>query len=625
MSEQLTMLRVFLASPGGLENEREAIRAVVDEFNKTEAVEEGFYFNLVTWEEMPATRTRPQDKINEGLQRSDYFVLLLWDRWGSPTGDPENRYKSGVEEEFRLAEKCCDDEKHPMEDIAVVFKAPSEAQMRDPGIQLQHVLDFRDELDTNKKIFYKQFDCIHNLESVFRGQLVDWLRARKREAGVDIDCDFVYEISPKPQLYAKALDTDCVAEEQICIARELESLGKLTQAETAYARASSDDDLDALHEYGRFLLRVGRINQAQHKFERMYELAELHGIEEMKSRALADMGVVCRTIGDFKKAMEHFTSALSINAGIDNPEGQANNLGNLGILMRMQGRLEEGRKMLCDAFGMNLRINNKRSMARNLDQIGIIYRVAGDLDIAQEYYEESREINSEIGNEKGLFDNAAHLGSVYRLRGDLTQAEEMYREAIIYNEKYSRKRMLGEVLGNLGTVYRCKGDLEKAEHFYNDSLAMNMAIDCKEGMAKQYAHLAMLAIRREDHDQAESMLMKSIEINMALGLKEGLASNYSSRGTLYVNEQKYGKAKAMFHNALRFNKELNCVPGIADCLGHLGNMYKMEGDVEASVEHYCQSYKLFVKAGMTPNARDVLRCLAAMEVDLSEVCGEMVT
>ena len=49
----------------------------------------------------------------------------------------------------------------------------------------------------------------------------------------------------------------------------------------------------------------------------------------------------------------------------------------------------------------------------------------------------------------------------------------------------------------------------------------------------------------------------------------------------------------------------------------------MEGNVEAAGEHYCQSYKHVMKAGMVPNAREVFNSLTALDVDVSKMCGEI--
>ena len=53
-------LRTFLASPGDLQKEREAIRAVIEDFNLSLADEFGYQIELRGWEDTVARFGRPQ-------------------------------------------------------------------------------------------------------------------------------------------------------------------------------------------------------------------------------------------------------------------------------------------------------------------------------------------------------------------------------------------------------------------------------------------------------------------------------------------------------------------------------------------------------------------------------------
>ncbi len=95
MPLDITGYLVFIASPGGLQNEREAFRKTIVEANE-DALYRGAIFIPVGWEDTFAGVGRPQEIINRDLRECDYFVLLLADRWGTPTGSG-NDYSSGTE------------------------------------------------------------------------------------------------------------------------------------------------------------------------------------------------------------------------------------------------------------------------------------------------------------------------------------------------------------------------------------------------------------------------------------------------------------------------------------------------------------------------------------------------
>jgi hypothetical protein len=139
-------LRVFVASPGDVGRERDAMLGVVNELNRTlEALipAAGVRLDLVRWE----THThpglgRPQELINEQIGTYDIFVGIMWKRFGAPTGAAE----SGTQEEFELALTRW--QKHGTPRICFYFSnaAAPPPRAADEIDQLQHVAAFRTQL-----------------------------------------------------------------------------------------------------------------------------------------------------------------------------------------------------------------------------------------------------------------------------------------------------------------------------------------------------------------------------------------------------------------------------------------------------------------------------------------------
>jgi hypothetical protein len=102
MADTRKIVKVFLASPGDLQDERRAAKSVVDEFNKLWADKLGYHVELVGWEDTVSRFGRPQEIINQDLERCEYFVGMIYRRWGTPPG-ASSRYSSGFEEEFETS------------------------------------------------------------------------------------------------------------------------------------------------------------------------------------------------------------------------------------------------------------------------------------------------------------------------------------------------------------------------------------------------------------------------------------------------------------------------------------------------------------------------------------------
>jgi len=126
MPSDLKAYRIFVASPGGLDEERKAFHDVIQRYNAQEANQRGVHFIPTGWESNPGGPGRPQRLINEQVEQSDFFVLLLWDRWGTPPAEPGTSeykgYESGTEEEYAVACACLADVSMPMRDFMCSFR-----------------------------------------------------------------------------------------------------------------------------------------------------------------------------------------------------------------------------------------------------------------------------------------------------------------------------------------------------------------------------------------------------------------------------------------------------------------------------------------------------------------------
>jgi len=102
MAKTQTTIRVLIASPGDLEEERAILREVISELNDTWANTTGIRLEAMGWEShaTPGIGIDAQDVINQSFNDDyDIFVGVLWTRFGTPT----NRAPSGTVEEFERA------------------------------------------------------------------------------------------------------------------------------------------------------------------------------------------------------------------------------------------------------------------------------------------------------------------------------------------------------------------------------------------------------------------------------------------------------------------------------------------------------------------------------------------
>jgi hypothetical protein len=159
------IIRVFLASPGDLSEERVTAKEVVDDFNNSWADVFGYHVELVGWEDTVSVFGRPQATINRDLARCGYFIGVLWKKWGTPP-DVSGQYTSGFEEEFTIS--VTSRKKTGRPEISLLFKDVPNDQLQDPGDELRKVIAFRDKIIDEKQILFETFSDLRVFEKRLR-------------------------------------------------------------------------------------------------------------------------------------------------------------------------------------------------------------------------------------------------------------------------------------------------------------------------------------------------------------------------------------------------------------------------------------------------------------------------
>lgn len=89
MSYKAIVIKVMIASPSDVQEEREIIRDIISEWNAVNSESKKIVLMPVGWEShsYPIMGHRPQEIINyQLLDKCDLLVATFWTRFGSPTG-----------------------------------------------------------------------------------------------------------------------------------------------------------------------------------------------------------------------------------------------------------------------------------------------------------------------------------------------------------------------------------------------------------------------------------------------------------------------------------------------------------------------------------------------------------
>lgn len=184
----LSQYHVFLASPGDVAAERQAVRRFFEEYNRHTAHLWNARFEVIDWENYSTIGVgRPQELIT--LQTLERFrgslalvIGIMGQRFGSPTGEAE----SGTEEEFNWAVESHVASSFP--EIKWFFRkidkleVPTDPEEAEKALdQWKKVRAFRQQMqDLDNPILYAEYPGVAGFRDVFEHDLNLWLSDKAR-------------------------------------------------------------------------------------------------------------------------------------------------------------------------------------------------------------------------------------------------------------------------------------------------------------------------------------------------------------------------------------------------------------------------------------------------------------
>lgn len=356
MPQNLASYNVFIASPGGLEQERKVFRTVLEAYNSSDAHARNCHFEPIGWEITLGGVGRPQSKINEDLKRCDYMFLVLWDRWGSPTAK-NGKFSSGTEEEFRIAQECHVDPNSPMQNIVVLFKAVDPRQLSDPGDQLNKVLEFKKGLERSRELHFETFDTIESFSEKIRRHLADW--KRNHESGISGTKNSEITKRRNPSISIEKFASRDTKEETYT--RRIESAyrkGNLTETEASLVKkVVTHKNIPAFYEYGLFLMKSNRLSDALDIFGEMHRLAYEMDSFSWAGSAMARMGGIYRIQQRYTESEDALVQSIALKRKANDQKGEMSAHIWYGDLLWKLGRTKASHESyskasrLCDSAG----------------------------------------------------------------------------------------------------------------------------------------------------------------------------------------------------------------------------------------------------------------------------------
>lgn len=505
MSSDIRAYRIFIASPGGLEQFRQRFRRVADTYNEADAFSRGLLFWPVGWEYTLPGMGRAQHLINDDLRRCDYFVLLLKDRWGSPPGDGAAGYTSGTEEEFETARALFDDPNAAMRQLVVFFLPVETEKLSDPGPQLAQVLAFRERLETERTMMFAQVEDEEALGDAMRRLMAQWVRDHEDGA-----TDAARAITPSaPPLPTASGGRAIPVESGVDHAQALIGAERFTAAETLLAvKTSADDDPRAAVSYASLLERVGRRKEAMTAYADADQLAGRLGDKAIRAEALVGLGRLEESFDMRREAELHLTEGVALLEAAGGRTEAARARIRLGDIMERNRDPNAAEAQYRAAIDLAAAADDDAVQGDGWLGLASMHRESFAYVLAADDFARAIELKRAAGTELG--DALAGLGAIQEQLGELEAAVASHRASLVAFEAEGNDRGVADSLDHLGNVLAATGETGEALEAFRRSASAWELVAEPEAAANAHRSVGHLLVSQGEQAEAEKSLRTAL-------------------------------------------------------------------------------------------------------------------
>lgn len=458
-------LRIFLASPGDLEDERAAVRACVAEHNSRRQGASNVSYEVIEWDRRRGTARRAQEAINELIGESHFLIALFKRDWGSEPGSPWG-YTSGTEEELFTGLLELGQSEQPMRDVWVGFiEHPSPAE---------RIVNLRQQIIDQHSMMFESITDVRDLKRRLTGLLESW----EALAGVKVPRHI--ELMPSSgREVLRAANLRLRGEKLVELGQPDAGLAELKEA------AAIGGPVEQL-AYARFLRRHGDLEGAyavtQHAIGYFVDGNPLYS--PLAAEAFAAQARVLSAQGRHVEAIGRLEHALTLPLADDaySQSVRCRILDDLGLAYQKVSDLGAARRNIERALGARRRLGLSIEMCHSLINLARLEVHAGELETAAGHADEV------LATLRGtpptaLHANAEVLAAQVRLRQSRPSDGIPHAErALALNRQIANRH--GEAISLLVLAQCCReaGRREDAQRHARTCLDVNRSMGDENGV-----------------------------------------------------------------------------------------------------------------------------------------------
>ncbi|MCW2768439.1 MAG: Tetratricopeptide repeat [Nocardioides sp.] len=460
-------LRIFLASPGDLDDQRAVVRECVDEHNAERGGRCGVTYEVVEWDRVRGTARRPQEAINELITECHFMITLFKKSWGSASGSPWG-YTSGTEEELFTGLLELGQAERPMRDVWVGF-------IRDESPN-ERIAALRQQIIDRNLLMFESVTDLRDLKTRLKDRLESWEAFAATKCPIHID---LLPSSGKDLLRAANLRIR---------GEKLVELGQSSAGRALLEEAAVLGGPIECLAHARFLRRDGDLDGAYGETQRAIDHLVVGGslYSALAADAFSAQARVLSAQHRYPDAIGRLEQALTLVVGAEDyaQSIRCRIYDDLGLAYRKKDDLLGARRSFESALQARREADSANGICQSLINLARLEVAAGGMGIAADYADE---VIAKLRDTppSGLHANAEVLVAQIRLRqGRPEEAIPHADKALAVNRQLANRQGQAISLSVLAQCCREAGQDVDAEKHARACLALNESMGDVEGAEK---------------------------------------------------------------------------------------------------------------------------------------------
>lgn len=209
---------------------------------------------------------------------------------------------------------------------------------------------------------------------------------------------------------------------------------------------------------GRFWYRRGHLREGTRWLEAAVTRAADDTPDELRARALHQLGILRAEQRQHQSAMDVLHRALELYRAVQDDAAAASVLNSLGIVHFSIGEITESIEHLEESIAIRSRLGDEKALAPALTNLATALNYGGDADRAVELLGRALDIDRRFGNVWGIAVDLGNLSGLLIDRGELETGRAHAAEALDLFQETGDLDGIAAALAELGHVAAAHGD-----------------------------------------------------------------------------------------------------------------------------------------------------------------------